>query len=112
MIAEASAELGVGWCLGRSVAAVDAEGVTLDDGQRIEAKTVVWTVGAGQHPTGQIPGERDAQGRLHVDRNLKVLGLDDVYATGDVARAATDDLGNHAPDDLPARHRPGSPGRQ
>ncbi|MGV8796641.1 FAD-dependent oxidoreductase, partial [Pseudomonas aeruginosa] len=72
------------WCLGRSVAAVDAEGVTLDDGQRIEAKTVVWTVGVRASTlTGQIPGERDAQGRLHVDRNLKVLGLDDVYATGD-----------------------------
>ncbi|MDF5823789.1 FAD-dependent oxidoreductase [Pseudomonas aeruginosa] len=97
LIAEASAELGVEWCLGRSVAAVDAEGVTLDDGQRIEAKTVVWTVGVRASTlTGQIPGERDAQGRLHVDRNLKVLGLDDVYATGDVARAATDDLGNHA----------------
>lgn len=97
LIAEASAELGVEWCLGRSVAAVDAEGVTLDDGQRIEAKTVVWTVGVRASTlTGQIPGERDAQGRLHVDRNLKVLGLDDVYATGSVARAATDDLGNHA----------------
>lgn len=97
LIAEASAELGVEWCLGRSVAAVDAEGVTLDDGQRIEAKTVVWTVGVRASTlTGQIPGERDAQGRLHVDRNLKVLGLDDVYATGDVARAATDELGNHA----------------
>ncbi|HBO7547767.1 TPA: FAD-dependent oxidoreductase, partial [Pseudomonas aeruginosa] len=97
LIAEASAELGVEWCLGRSVAAVDAEGVTLDDGQRIEAKTVVWTVGVRASTlTGQIPGERDAQGRLHVDRNLKVLGLDDVCATGDVARAATDDLGNHA----------------
>ena len=50
---------------------------------------MVWTVGVRASTlTGQIPGERDAQGRLHVDRNLKVLGLDDVYATGDVARAA------------------------
>lgn len=62
LIAEASAELGVEWCLGRSVAAVDAEGVTLDDGQRIEAKTVVWTVGVRASTlTGQIPGERDAR---------------------------------------------------
>src|SRR6201999_976423 len=38
---------------------------------------------------------RDAVGRLHVDRNLKVVGHTDVYATGDVAYAATDDLGNH-----------------
>ena len=90
LIAEASAELGVEWCLGRSVAAVDAEGVTLDDGQRIEAKTVVWTVGVRASTlTGQIPGERDAQGRLHVDRNLKVLGLDDVYATATWARLPT-----------------------
>ena len=37
-----------------------------------------------------------AFGRLHVDRNLKVLGQDAIYATGDTAYAAVDELGNHA----------------
>lgn len=97
LVAEASAELSVEWCLNNSVAAVDADGVTLADGQRIEAKTVIWTVGVRASAlTAQVPGERDNLGRLHVDRNLKVLGQQDVFATGDVAYAKVDDLGNHA----------------
>lgn len=96
-IAQASAELGVEWRLKASVEAVDAEGVTLSDGQRIEAATVIWTTGVrASDLTVQITGERDRQGRLHVDGNLKVLGQPDIYAAGDTAYAATDDLGNHA----------------
>jgi NADH dehydrogenase len=96
-IAEASAELGVRWQLKSSVVAVDENGVTLADGQRIDAKTVVWTTGVrASSLTEQIPAERDALGRLHVDSHLKVIGQDDIYATGDVAYAATDDIGNHA----------------
>lgn len=96
-IAEACDELGVKWRLKSSVVAVDENGVTLDDGQRIDAKTVVWTTGVrASSLTEQIPGERDYLGRLHVDSHLKVIGQQDIFATGDVAYAATDDLGNHA----------------
>lgn len=96
-ILEASEALGVEWCLGVSVQSVDASGVTLSDGQHIEAKTVVWTTGVrASSLTEQIPAERDKQGRLHVDAHLKVIGQDDIFATGDVAYAATDDIGNYA----------------
>ena len=96
-IAEASDELGVTWRLKSSVVAVDKQGVTLGDGQRIEAKTVIWTTGVrASSLTAQIPGERDGLGRLHVDAHLQVIGQQDIFATGDVAYAATDDLGNHA----------------
>lgn len=96
-IAEASDELGVTWRLKSSVVAVDKQGVTLGDGQRIEAKTVIWTTGVrASSLTAQIPGERDGLGRLHVDAHLQVIGQQDIFATGDVAYATTDDLGNHA----------------
>ena len=96
-IAEASAELGVEWCLNASVEVVDAEGVTLSDGQRIDAATVVWTTGVQASAlTAQIPGERDRLGRLHVDGHLRVIGQDAIFAAGDTAYAATDDQGNHA----------------
>lgn len=96
-IAEACAELGVKWRLKSSVVAVDKNGVTLDDGQRIAANTVVWTTGVRANSlTSQIPGERDALGRLHVDPYLAVIGQADIFATGDAAYAATDDQGNHA----------------
>ncbi|WP_323151493.1 NAD(P)/FAD-dependent oxidoreductase [Pseudomonas glycinae] len=96
-IVEASRELGIEWVVDASVASVDAGGVTLADGKRIESNTVIWTVGFRASPlTEQIPGSRDPQGRLHVDGHLKVLGHVDVFAAGDVAYAATDDLGNYA----------------
>ncbi len=97
VITQALGELGVKWKLGSGVAAVDASGVTLDNGERIEAATVIWTAGARASTlTEQIPAERDNFGRLHVDSHLKVKGVETVYATGDVAYAATDDAGNYA----------------
>ncbi|MGV6397780.1 NAD(P)/FAD-dependent oxidoreductase [Pseudomonas caspiana] len=96
-IVEACDALGIEWKAGTSVAALDAEGVTLDSGEHIEANTVIWTIGFRASPlTGQVPGERDPQGRLYVDASLKVLGQDAIYAAGDVAYAASDDLGNFA----------------
>jgi NADH dehydrogenase len=97
VITQALTELGVTWLLGSGVAAVDAKGVTLENGKRIDADTVIWTAGARANGlTAQIPAERDKFGRLHVDVNLKVKGLDSVFATGDCAYAATDDEGNYA----------------
>ncbi|MGO4308202.1 NAD(P)/FAD-dependent oxidoreductase [Cupriavidus sp. RAF12] len=97
VITQALTELGVTWKVGSGVAAVDAKGVTLENGERIEADTVIWTAGARASAlTSQIPAKRDNFGRLHVDRHLKVEGIDTIYATGDVAYAATDDEGNYA----------------
>ncbi|MEX3842189.1 NAD(P)/FAD-dependent oxidoreductase [Paraburkholderia sp. BR10882] len=96
VIEEALGSLGVTSKLGSGVASVDAAGVTTTDGQRIESHTVIWTAGLRASAlTAQIPGRLDALGRLHVDRNLAVEGVPGVYATGDVARAATDHEGNH-----------------
>jgi NADH dehydrogenase len=96
-IVEASEHLGIEWLVGATTASVDAGGVTLADGRRIESSTVIWTVGFRAHSlTEQVQGTRDHQGRLHVDQHLKVRGHADVYATGDTAYAATDDLGNFA----------------
>lgn len=97
LIAEASAELGVEWRLNSTIASIDSEGVFLANGERIFTRTVIWTAGVRASSLAeQIPAERDGYGRLHVDGNLKVIGQDDIFATGDVAYAATDDQGNYA----------------
>ncbi|AVE38610.1 NAD(P)/FAD-dependent oxidoreductase [Klebsiella aerogenes] len=97
VIVQASKELGVEWLVNAKVASVDAAGVKLKDGQRIDSQTVIWTVGVqANNLTAQIDAPRDRQGRLHVNAELQVMGYDDIYATGDVAYAATDDKGNHA----------------
>ncbi|GLO39090.1 MULTISPECIES: NAD(P)/FAD-dependent oxidoreductase [Pseudomonas] len=96
-IIAACEQAGVEWKAGASVVAVDAGGVTLDNGDHIASNTVIWTVGVKASPlTAQVAGERDNFGRLKVDSHLKVLGQEHVYATGDTAWAAVDELGNHA----------------
>lgn len=97
VIIEASAELGVEWLVNAEVESVDAAGVTLKDGRTIASQTVIWTVGVQANAlTAQIDAPRDRQGRLHVNTALQVSGHEDIYATGDVAYAATDDKGHHA----------------
>lgn len=97
IIENALRELGVEARLGAGVAALDECGVTLTDGARIESATVIWAAGMRAAPfTAQIPGERDNFGRLLVDRELRVPAAPGVFATGDAAKAACDDLGNYA----------------
>ncbi|MBC3377652.1 FAD-dependent oxidoreductase [Serratia fonticola] len=97
VISQASLELGVEWRLNSEIKAIDESGLTLKNGENIASSTVILTVGVQASPlTRQIPGERDPQGRLHVDQQLRVIGQNAVYATGDVAFASTDDQGNHA----------------
>ncbi|MGY4283017.1 NADH dehydrogenase [Bradyrhizobium sp. LM2.7] len=97
VIEDALRKLGVETRLGAGVAALDGSGITLSDGERIEAETVIWAAGIRAAPlTQQIPAERDNFGRLLVDRDLRVPGVAGVFATGDAARAACDDEGNYA----------------
>ncbi len=97
VIEDALHKLGVEARLGAGVASLDKSGVTLSDGERIEAETVIWAAGMRAAPlTAQIPAERDNFGRLLVDRDLRVPSVPGVFATGDAARAACDDVGNYA----------------
>src|SRR5438094_316055 len=95
-IEEALRKLGVETRLGAGVAELDESGVTLSSGEHIETETVIWAAGMRAAPlTQQIPAERDNFGRLLVDRDLRVLSVPGVFATGDAARAACDDVGNY-----------------
>jgi NADH dehydrogenase len=97
VIENALRKVGVETRLGAGVASVDAGGVTLAGGERIESATVIWAAGMRAAPlTQQIPAERDNSGRLLVDRALRVPGVGGVFATGDAAKAACDDAGNYA----------------
>lgn len=97
VIEDALRKLGVETRLGVGVASLDKSGVTLSSGERIECETVIWAAGMRAAPlTAQIPAERDQFGRLLVDRALRVPSVDGVFATGDAARAACDDVGNYA----------------
>ncbi|MCW2242038.1 NAD(P)/FAD-dependent oxidoreductase [Azospirillum canadense] len=95
VIEEALAECGVETITGAAVAAISADGVVLSSGERIATNTVVWTAGARANPlAAQIEGEHDRFGRVVGDAFLRAGAVEDVFVTGDVVRAATDDLGN------------------
>lgn len=92
VIEAALSDLGVQTRTGVSVAAVDGAGVTLSTGEVLPAATVVWCAGMRANPlTAQLGVERDRLGRLPVDDYLRVMGVSDVFAAGDVAAARMDD---------------------
>lgn len=96
-IRQALAELKIQAELGVGVAAVDAGGVVLSDGRHIDSATVIWAAGMRAAPlTAAILAERDGFGRLIVDRDLRVPGVTGVFATGDAAKVACDDVGHDA----------------
>jgi NADH dehydrogenase len=77
---------------GVTVLGYDGSSVSLSDGSRIEANTLVWA--AGVKPAtlaAAIDVPRTRSGRIEVDEFLRVPGHPDVYAIGDVAAAKTPD---------------------
>jgi len=91
VIAEAFTALGIESRPGISVASVDARGAVLASGERIEAETVIWCGGMRAHPlAAALPGPRDGFGRIPVDRFMKVEGIPDLYAAGDIATVPLD----------------------
>jgi NADH dehydrogenase len=78
--------------LGVGVTEVDEGGATLSTGEKLRASTVVWCAGMRANPlTADLGVARDRLGRVAVDDYLRVDGVDDVFAAGDVAAARMDD---------------------
>ncbi|MCC8948401.1 FAD-dependent oxidoreductase [Bradyrhizobium sp. Arg62] len=91
VINEALAALGVETRLNVRVSAVGADSITLDSGEIIPTKTVVWCAGMRASPlAASLPARRDALGRIKVDHTMRVEGLADVFAAGDVAACLID----------------------
>ncbi|KAF2724609.1 FAD/NAD(P)-binding domain-containing protein [Polychaeton citri CBS 116435] len=97
VITKALRELGIEVRLGSAVKEVDAEGITLASGERIETLTAIWTAGVEATPlTMDIPGKRDAFSRLYVDEYLRVPSSPEVFIAGDAASALADTNGHRA----------------
>ncbi|MCS4296745.1 MULTISPECIES: NAD(P)/FAD-dependent oxidoreductase [Acinetobacter] len=95
VIREALSELGVEGKAGLRVTALDASGVTLSNGERIETETVIWTAGMRANSlTSQIVGEKDNLGRILGDVYLHAPETKNIFVTGDTVKVPTDNLGN------------------
>lgn len=97
LIEEAFADLGIEVQTSTAAVALNAESITTSSGERIGTNAVIWTAGLRANSlASQIPGERDRFGRVHADRELHAKAANDIFVTGDVAMATTDDAGNLA----------------
>jgi NADH dehydrogenase len=76
---------------------VDADGVLLQSGEKLEAATVICTIGTKPNPLVERLGLATQRGRLVTAADLSVEGADDLWAIGDCALVR-----NHAAD----QHRP------
>ncbi len=79
-------ELGVEVMLCTTVDEMDAQGVTLSDGQRIETETIVWAAGvAGETIGSSLDCERTRDQKLKVEPDLSIPGHPNIFAVGDIA---------------------------
>jgi NADH dehydrogenase len=76
--------------------ALDA--ITLSDGRTFEADTLVWTTGVRPAPLAAFSGlPLDDKGRIVVDDRLRVVGVADVWAAGDIAAVPDRTTGGTSP---------------
>jgi NADH dehydrogenase len=74
--------------LGRSIVAIDANAVKLDDGTTIPTRMVVWTAGVKANPLADAFGlEQTKRGEIVVGDDLTVPGHPEVFVIGDLAAA-------------------------
>jgi NADH:ubiquinone reductase (H+-translocating) len=91
-IEAALAAAGVEPRLGAAVRALAADRVSFADDSVLAADAVVLATGMAASPfAGQVPGARDALGRVVVDAPLRATAAPEVFVAGDAAAADTGD---------------------
>jgi NADH dehydrogenase len=86
---------GVELRLGRRAASVEENGVGLDDGTFLDARTVVSTIGTVAHPFLERSGLPLDRGRVRTDSAFRVEGHAGIWALGDCA--SVPDAGTRRP---------------
>ncbi|MGW0908865.1 NAD(P)/FAD-dependent oxidoreductase [Streptomyces sp. NPDC002853] len=76
---------GVEVSLGVTVDKATEDTVTLTDGRALPCRTLIWTAGVAPSPLIATLGAETNRGRLVVDPELTVPGMDGVFALGDAA---------------------------
>jgi len=84
--------LGVEVRVGAHVSGVDDAGVSIDAGESIHARTVLWAAGVQATALAQsLPGPRDKLGRMLVTPTLQLPEADSIFVIGDLASITQDD---------------------
>jgi NADH:ubiquinone reductase (H+-translocating) len=99
--------MGVEVACDHKVIGCDARGVSVNDGHRIEAATIVWAAGVVASPAaGWIGAEHDRAGRIKIEPDLSIPGHPEIFAVGDTASVANRD-GSPVPGIAPAAKQMG-----
>src|SRR5439155_21442667 len=64
------------------VAAVRPREIELSNGEKIVSSTLIWTAGVSPNPTLDLVACRKERGRIKVNANLEVEGVDGLWALG------------------------------
>lgn len=80
------------------LASAEGGAIRLSDGQSFLADTLVWTAGVRPSPLAELGGfPVDERGRVVVDEHLRVVGVPDAWAAGDIAAVPDRTTGGLAP---------------
>ncbi len=68
------------------VKVVEADGITLQEGHKVECGLTLWCTGNAPVPfIDELPVEKDKAGRILIDEFLRIEGKEEIYAIGDCA---------------------------
>lgn len=71
--------------LNRMVKNYDGQSVHMDNGDTIECQTLIWAAGVKGNIIEGVPNTSIERNRINVDEYNKVMGLENVFAIGDIA---------------------------
>jgi len=91
-------ERGIEVLVGTRLESADEGTIRLSDGQTFAADTLVWTAGVKPAPIAASAGlPLSEHGRVSVDDHLRVIGVADAWAAGDIAAVPDRTTGGLAP---------------
>jgi NADH dehydrogenase len=79
------------------VAAVRSREIELANGEKIVSSTLIWTAGVSPNPTLDLVACPKERGRIKVNANLEVGGVDGIWALGDCALVPDAATGGYCP---------------
>jgi NADH:ubiquinone reductase (H+-translocating) len=79
------------------VAAVRSREIELANGEKIVSSTLIWTAGVSPNPTLDLVACPKERGRIKVNANLEVEGVDGIWALGDCALVPDAATGGYCP---------------
>ncbi|GAB5492558.1 MAG: NAD(P)/FAD-dependent oxidoreductase [Phototrophicaceae bacterium] len=87
---------------------VGVDYVRLKDGTTINTQTVIWSAGVKGNPLAEMLNVELKNSRIPVKETMEVIGLENVFAAGDITYLAQDESGQGYPGLIPVAQQQGT----